>query len=127
MTTATRSATSFRAAGYGLLAVAVVIDAVDLDLLTEHAAVRIQLGNRELDTVLHLLAGESHLAGQRPGEADQDPRGDIVGSHKRREGDRSDQEKASPSARHARPPAHWPLSRGQPRSCPNNHAMDSRT
>ena len=80
--------------GQRLLGVAVVIGQVERDLLAEHPAGRVELSDRQLDAVLHLLGAERRLPGQRPREADEDLRGRMVRSCKCRYRDRSDQEAA---------------------------------
>jgi hypothetical protein len=90
--------------GHGLLAVTVVVDVIDDDLLAEHPAGRVQLGDGQVGAILHFLTGEPHLPGQRSREADQDLGGEIMRFRKRRERDRSEEETARPSARNFRPP-----------------------
>jgi hypothetical protein len=58
--------------GQPSLGIAVVVDDVDDDLLAEDSARRVELRHRQLDAVLHLLAGEFHFPGQRPGVTDED-------------------------------------------------------
>jgi hypothetical protein len=58
--------------GQPLLGIAIVVGEAEYDILAEDPAGRVELSDRRLDAVLHLLAGEFRLAGQRVREPDED-------------------------------------------------------
>ena len=66
-----------------LLRIAVVVADVEHELLAEHAAGRVDVGDRLLGALLHLLAERGVVAGHRAGDGDADVRRSRAGQRER--------------------------------------------
>ena len=80
----------------GLLGIAGIVADLELELAPEHAACRIDVGDRLIGPVLHLPAEGRLAAGHRAGDGD----GDVLRHGRRREEAEEERESAKPQLVH---------------------------